>query len=369
MFQRAKFGVIAVLLVVGVLALIPLFFRDVNAGKASFWKKGDSSRPAAAAPASGSATGAVGTYNGKTLNRSDLNSSEKMKLYEAESQVYNAIEDVVTQRYVSDFFEQYKTKNNLSDVYAAQREYFKDKISVSDAEVKKLLDENKDNPNLMKIPEAERSNQVRQYLEGNARRTAMQEFVGAAKARGDIQVSVDRPVEPRLEVSDGGNAFRGSKDAKVTIVEFADYQCPFCARMVPTLQEVVKKYGNKVRWVYRDFPLREIHPNAMPAAIVANCAGAQGKYFEMHDKLFENFQNLGEPVYESAAKDLGLDLNKFKQCRSDPKISDEIMHDSADGSALGVNGTPSYFINGRKMGNGGDLREFSRMIDEELARM
>lgn len=367
MLNRFKFGVIAVLLVVGVVALIPLFFKDVG-GKFDFWRKQGQVAVSAAANSSGD-SGALGTYGDKTVSRNDLNSSEKLKLFEAETQVYNAVEDIVVQRYINGFFEDFQKKNNLPDSFAAQREYFKDKVSVSEEEIKKLLDENKDNPNLQRIPEAERVNQVRQYLEGNARRTALRDFVDAARRRGDIKMTMPRPVEPRLEVADGGNASYGPVDAKVTIVEFADYQCPFCARMVPTLREVVKKYEGKVRWVYRDFPLREIHPEAMPAALAAQCAGDQGKYYEMHDKLFENYQQLNAALYTRLGTELGLDMNKYNECIKSGKHNDEIMRDYADGSQLGVNGTPSYFINGRKMGNGGDIKEFSRIIDEELARM
>lgn len=369
MLNRFKFGVIGILLVVAIVALVPLFFKDVG-GKFNFWKKSavvqSGSATAGAAPA---AAGSVGSYGSKQVARESLSSNEKMKLFEAENQVYNAIEQIVVERYIADFFEEYAKSNKLPDSFAAQREFFKDKVTVSEAEVQKLLFENKDNPNLQKVPEAERAGQVRQYLEGNARRTALRDFVEAAKRQGEIVVSVPKPVEPRLELTDGGNSFLGPKDAKVTIVEFADYQCPFCARMLPTLHEVMKKYEGKVRWVYRDFPLREIHPEALPAAIAASCAGAQGKYFDMHGKLFDNHQNLNSALYTKLATEIGLDMAKFETCKNDPKVSEEVITDLNEGQAAGVQGTPSYYVNGRKMGNGGDLKEFSRVIDEELARM
>lgn len=374
MLQRVKFGVIALVLIVAVIALVPLFFRDVGDNKFAFWKKSNnavaSEAPAIAGSGSPAALGTLGSFGSTSVTRDELNSTERLKLYEAESQVYNAIEEIVVQRYVTNYFADYQKEKNLPDTFAAQNEFFKDKVAVNDAEVKKLLDENKDNPNLQRIPEPERIMQVRQYLEGNARRVAMKEFVDSAKARGDIQIGVPRPVEPRLEISDGGNKpVYGPEDAKVTIVEFADYQCPFCARMVPTLKEVTEKYEGKVRWVYRDFPLREIHPEALPAAVAANCAGEQGKYKEMHHALFENYQNLNSALYTKLAGDLKLDGEKFATCLKDPKQSEEVMRDYADGTQYGVQGTPSYYINGRKLGNGGDVREFSRLIDEELARM
>lgn len=371
MFQRAKFGVITVIVIAALVALVPLFFKDVRSHFSS--SKFTKSEPAASAPASagGAAVGAgetLGFTEGTGVARSELTSGERIKLYEAENAFYNAVEDVVTQRYLNNYFSAYAKKKNLADTMAGQNDFFKDRVNVSDVEVKRLLDENKDNPNLQRIPEAERLVQVRQYLEGNARRTALRSFVEEAKQRGEIKVAMAKPVEPRLEVSDAGNPGLGPKDAKITIVEFADFQCPFCARMVPTLKDVVKKYDGKVRWVYRDFPLREIHPEALPSAIAASCAGEQGKYFEMHNKLFENYQGLNNDLYVRLAKELGLDSAKFETCRKDSKIADEVMRDQADGTQLGVNGTPTYFVNGRKMG-GGDINEFSRVIEEELAKM
>jgi protein-disulfide isomerase len=194
------------------------------------------------------------------------------------------------------------------------------------------------------------------------------ELIDEAKASGAIRVAVRRPREPKLEVDDGGNFFVGPKDAKVTIVEFADFQCPFCARMVPTLNRIVKKYEGKVRWVYRDFPLREIHPEALPAAVAANCAGTQGKYFEMHHALFDNYQRLGSQLYKDLAAKIGLDAGKFDECMKDPKAENEVLKDAQEGQNLGINGTPAYFVNGRKLGGAVNEAEFSRLIDEELAK-
>lgn len=324
--------------------------------------------PVASTQVTQSSTVALGTISGKDVLKSELDSGEKIKLYEAENAYYKALEDVMTQRYLTNFFEKHRKDKNLPDVMAAQNEFFKDKVNVTDAEVQRLIAENKDNPNLQKLSESERNAQVKQYLEGNAKRAAIQQFVEEAKRRNEIKVALEKPIEPRLEVSDANNPSLGAKDAKVTIVEFADFQCPFCARMVPTLKELVKKYEGKVRWVYRDFPLTEIHPEAIPAAAAASCAGQQGKYFEMHHKLFDNYKDLGNSLYTKTAKELGLDEAAFETCRKDPKVVEEIMRDQADGAKLGVNGTPTYFVNGRKMG-GADVNEFSRIIDEELSKI
>jgi protein-disulfide isomerase len=159
----------------------------------------------------------------------------------------------------------------------------------------------------------------------------------------------------------------GSKDAKVTIVEFADYQCPFCARFVPTMKQILKKYDGKVKWVYRDFPLREIHPEAAPAAVAARCAGQQGKFWEAHGYLFDNLQSLSASLYEKMGGELGLEKTKFEACLKDPAVAAAVTEDQNDGSKYGVQGTPTYFVNGRKAP--GDEREMTRIIEEELAKL
>lgn len=376
--SKGKVVLVGLILAGGVVGLVPLFMRDKGAltsslksvvSRATGSSAADTGIGEAQAAGAKGGAASLGSFGGKPLDRASLSGDEKLKLFEAENQVYNAIEEVLVQRYVASFFETYKAKNNLPDINAAQAAYFKDKVVVPEPEVAKFLAENKDNPGLQRIPEAERTTQVRGYLENRARSGAVRQLVDEAKAKGEIVVSVSRPVEPRLDVADGGNASFGPKDARVSIVEFADYQCPFCARMVPTLKEVVKKYDGKVRWVYRDFPLREIHPQALPAAVAANCAGVQSKYYEMHTLLFENHANLNDALYTKLAGELSLDMGKFNTCLKDPKQAEEVLADQTDGTRVGVNGTPAYFINGRKLGGAVDVREMSRVIDEELAKM
>lgn len=146
----------------------------------------------------------------------------------------------------------------------------------------------------------------------------------------------------------------GSPDAKITVVEFSDFQCPYCEKFftntLSSIQEDYVKTG-KVKIVYRNFPL-EFHQQAMPAAEAAQCANEQGKFWEMHDKLFQGQQSWsGSPqavqTFMSYAKSLGLDSKQFGSCMTTHKYADEIRKDSIDGIALGVNGTPAFFINGK----------------------
>ncbi|NBX15978.1 MAG: DsbA family protein [Proteobacteria bacterium] len=352
----------------GLVGLVPLFALDKERLAGRGVLSPSVSAEAVAAPAAAGGGNIIGTFGSERVERSQLNGGEAQKLYDAELQVYNAAEQILVQRYVSQFFEKMKTERKFASIEEAQSAYFNDKVNVPAKEIEEFLEENKANPALQKIPQAERAGQVKAFLEGRAREGAFRQLVDAARNSGSIRVALSRPVEPKLNVDDGGNYFLGPKDAKVTIVEFADFQCPFCARMVPTLKEIVDQYKGKVRWVFRDLPLREIHPEALPSAVAANCAGAQGKYFEMHHALFDNYRTLGNPLYKELAGKLSLDVPKFESCLKDPKMEAEVLRDAAEAQNLGVNGTPAYFVNGRKLGGAVDRAEFSRLIDAELAK-
>jgi protein-disulfide isomerase len=160
---------------------------------------------------------------------------------------------------------------------------------------------------------------------------------------------------------------RGPDKAPVTVVLFADYQCPYCSRGADTLEEVRKKHPNDLRVVYRDYPLA-FHEQAMPSAIVARCAGAQGKFWEMHDRLFAAQRELNESTYLRLASELKLDSAKLEKCRVDPAIAKAIKDDAAAGEAAGVDGTPAFFINGVKLTGAQPAEAFEAVIGPELAR-
>ncbi len=161
----------------------------------------------------------------------------------------------------------------------------------------------------------------------------------------------------------------GSADAPVTIVEFSDFQCPFCGRFVQqTMPQIKSQYidTGKVKLVFRDFPL-PFHPLAEPGAIATSCAGKQGKYFEMHDKIFANQEALSEASLKQWAQELGLNLATWDKCRADPTIKQEIQKDMQDGSAAGVQGTPSFFISGHIISGAQPFSVFQQAIEQALA--
>ena len=164
--------------------------------------------------------------------------------------------------------------------------------------------------------------------------------------------------------------FMGSEEAPVVIIEFSDYECPFCVRFYQqTLPQIKSQYidTGKVKFIYRDFPLG-FHSQAEPAAIAANCAGEQGKYFEFHDKIFNNNGAGGKSNadYKKWAQELKLDITKWEPCLSDPAQRQEIQKDIRDGSAAGISGTPGFIINGKLISGAQPFSVFQQVIDAEL---
>jgi protein-disulfide isomerase len=169
----------------------------------------------------------------------------------------------------------------------------------------------------------------------------------------------------RIPVDD--SPIRGSADALVTLVEFSDYQCPYCRQAHATVQQVERKYAGKIRVVMKQFPL-SFHPQARPAALAALAAGLQGKYWQMHEKLFASPQ-LDPNTLEGYARELGLDVERWKRDQADPKLAAVIARDTELGGNIGVGGTPAFFVNGRRLpGGAAPLETFSSLIDEELAK-
>ena len=170
------------------------------------------------------------------------------------------------------------------------------------------------------------------------------------------------------KVDPGEGPSFGPKNAPVTIVEFSDFQCPFCSRVVPTIKKIKETYGNKVRVVWRNYPL-PFHQDAKPAAEAAMAAGAQGKFWEMHDKLFENQRALDRASLEKYAAEIGIDVSRFKADLDAGRYKAQVDGDFNYGNSLpgGGMGTPTFFINGRKIAGAYPFEKFDSMIKEALA--
>jgi protein-disulfide isomerase len=177
-----------------------------------------------------------------------------------------------------------------------------------------------------------------------------------------------RPVDPNVfRVPVDGSPMKGNPDALVTLVEFSDYQCPFCARADGTVAQLLKDYGNKLRVVMKQNPL-SFHPRARPAALAALAAGEQGKYWEYHEKLFANMKALEDSDLENYARELRLDINRWRADMTTPKLATRVDEDQALAGKLGASGTPAFFINGRFLSGAQPIENFKAIIDEELTK-
>jgi protein-disulfide isomerase len=198
---------------------------------------------------------------------------------------------------------------------------------------------------------------------------AKTEVPAAAAAPAQAQGAEKTPDQDTTvyKVSAAGGPAKGSKNAPLQVVIFSDFQCPFCKRVEPQLSQLEKEYGSKMHMVWKNYPL-PFHPFAEPAAEAAMAANAQGKFWQMHDKLFENNTALDRPNLEKYAQELGLDMARFKADLDAQKYKDAIQSDTKEGQGVGVNGTPAVFINGRKINGAYPWETFKKIADDELAK-
>lgn len=193
-----------------------------------------------------------------------------------------------------------------------------------------------------------------------------QEEAQKAQAEGEKNALEEQFKNP-VQIAAGDSPVRGPKDAKITIIEFSDFQCPFCKRGYDTMETILKQYPKDVKVVFKNMPL-PFHNQAMPAAKAAAAAGKQGKFWEMHDQLFGNQQKLDSPdFYNNTAKEIGLDVEKFKKDMADPALETMIKAEAEVGQKNGIQGTPGFFVNGVAVKGAYPPEHFKMIIDRWLA--
>ena len=302
----------------------------------------------------------VATVGDHKITEQELDAKIKPQLASVESQIYEMKVAAIKSMADDYVLNQAAKKENLSsDAYLKKHLATK---KVSDAEAKQFYDSHKELQ--MRYPKYDAiKDRLIEALQ--AQNDAQEKEALLDKLRKDRPVNV-KLTAPRIEVKSEGHPELGPKNAPVTIVEFSDFQCPFCGRAEPTLKQVREKYGDKVRLVYLDFPLG-IHEHAMDGASAGRCAGEQGKFWPFHDQMFSDQSKLTPADLKADAKKLGLDGAKFDACFDKAKFKSEIESDMAQGKDLGVDGTPAFFINGRPLTGAQPFPKFESTIDEELA--
>jgi len=191
---------------------------------------------------------------------------------------------------------------------------------------------------------------------------------GASEAQDQEAASSTPQQVVRYDVPTDGDPALGPANAAITIIEFSDYECPYCQRWhAEVFERLMNTYADQVRLVYRDFPLTSIHPNAFAAAEAANCANEQGGFWNFHDRLFSMELGLSSQAYQQYARQLGLDEEAFKECLDSGRYQEEVQSDFDYAAELGVRSTPTFFINGIAVVGAQPYEVFQQIIDKELA--
>ncbi len=204
------------------------------------------------------------------------------------------------------------------------------------------------------------------FLNERKQKTELETFRATLRAKAEISTSLPVVMPPKFIVDATGPS-QGTDTAAVTIVEFSDYQCGFCAKAESTVHKVLEEYGDRVRLVYRDYPLPN-HTEAPKASEAAHCAGKQNKFWEMHDLLFQNQRTLGIDALKGYAATLDLNPEKFVACLDSGEMKPVVVASLQEGEKVGVNGTPAFFVNGRLLSGAQPFERFKEVIDHELAQ-
>jgi protein-disulfide isomerase len=331
---------------------------------------GCSKDPAPAAPAAPAAalvggedpSTPVARYGSRTITLKEADAQISAQLKQLDKQRLEARQAAAEQVAIQALVRDEATKAGQSEE-AFLKANIDDKLPAPpEDQIKKVFDENKS-----KMPPgstlASMREQIIAFLGQDARRKQALQVFGELKQKAGFQLLLEAP---RVVVEAKGPS-RGPAEAKVTIVEFSDFECPFCGRAEESVTQVMERYPGKVRVVYRHFPL-SFHPHAQKAAEAAACADAQGKFWEMHKQLFANQQKLGLQELKVHAQTAGLDAAKFSACLDGSATKAQVDADQKAGAEIGVSGTPAFFINGKMLSGAQPFEEFQKIIDAELAK-
>ena len=302
--------------------------------------------------------------NGETIMAEELNRVLGAKLAKLEEQIYDLKRTELDALIARRLLAQEAAKRGISVPTLLDSEVTAKLGLVSEKEIEDFYQANKSR---MRGDDTDIRQKIRAFLQQQKLNAGREVFVESLRSQGKVVVRLQPPAAIRVQVSTDGAPVRGATDAPVTIVEFSDFECPFCKQTHPTLKQLLERYPGKVRLAYRDFPLDSIHPQARRAAEAARCASDQGKFWEYHDVLFTQSPQLALEDLRRYAGQVGLDITKFDGCLAAGVHKTTVQRDLDEGNRLGITGTPAFFINGRTLTGAQPLEAFARLIDQELA--
>lgn len=311
----------------------------------------------------------VAKIGNTTITLKELDASAKSEIDQLQRAVQerkaqireHALDALITEKLVAS-----KAKSLGKTPEAYMKEQVEDKVTApTETEISATYEQAKSrNANLP--PMASLKDQIVSFLKQQKAQAAQDAFNKTLRAEAKVQVLLKAPHAAPVQVEAKGE-MRGPADAKVTIVAFSDYQCPFCSRGEESIAEVMKAYPSEVKLYFRDYPL-PMHTDAPKAAEAAHCAKDQGKYWEMHDKLFANQKALKVEDLKTYAKEVGVsDAAKFAKCLDSGEKKHIVDESMEAGRKLNVNGTPAFFVNGILLSGAQPFEKFKQVIDEQLA--
>lgn len=322
----------------------------------------------AAGPQTQTSDPVLGSIDGEPIRESDLATSTRRRLIEAENemqqrhmhQLWLSFEDELTNRLIAR-----EAKRRGVTPEALRKEEIDDKTQTpTDAEVRAIYDRNAAD---IEVPYEQAAPIIQRQMLSQAREETERAYVEKLRVAANVATSIPVPSLPRYDIDLGKAPIAGKADAKVTIVEFSDFQCPYCREAHRVIGELQKAYPNDVRVVYRDFPLPQ-HPQARPAALAAECAHEQDKFWPYHDKLFQDQATLAAADLNRYAQEVGLKQDQFQACLADGRAERGVKEDEEAARRLGVQGTPAMFVNGIKLIGLLPLPLMQSLIDHELGR-
>jgi len=263
--------------------------------------------------------------------------------------------------------------NHLIDREAAARGVPRDELlgeelpprtlPITDDDVERIYEANRDALNGQTLEDVRLEIEV--AIERQRPTQALQQYMDDLRGESDDVVVALDPPRQRVEILPD-DPTRGPADAPIVLVEFSDFQCPFCQSATSTLAELLDRYESQIRFVYKDYPLA-VHPEAFKAAEAGNCAHEQGMFWELHDKMFVSQDALDVPSLNMHASELGLDTTAFSACLDEGRYTQRVQRDLQIGQLYGVSSTPTVFINGRPIMGAAPIETFDQIIREELA--
>ncbi|MDO9183457.1 MAG: thioredoxin domain-containing protein [Bacteriovorax sp.] len=295
----------------------------------------------------------------------DIEAGIESDLYEAEVKVFEIKFAKLQAMLLEKFMNPDPNKKGLSNDEFLTK-FIAKGVVVTDPEIEKFI-KDRQIPKDQLNPEIRE--RIKQYLEVEAKKLAVDKWISEKTKKTPVEVYLKKPQRPVFDVNIKEAPFKGAADAKVTIVEYSDFQCPFCSKAAVVVSELEKKYGNKVKVAFKNYPL-PFHSQARLAAEAALCANEQSPklFWKMHDAMFADQTKLDKESLLASAKKIGTKEVEFKACLEATKYKAIIDNDMAEGQKLGIKSTPTFFINGKLISGAQPVEVFTEVIDEELAK-